>query len=132
MKTICKNVKKHIANCAKYKIFALDEIKHRFYLSYDMRMKKNWEELGKLSRSYKDMGGYEGMREIFNKKISRNKNRIEKFTNIYNNHLIVDYLANKRHLTKIYDDLLCFRGRNHYARNSQDLKIISILKKYAK
>lgn len=132
MKTICKNVKKHIANCAKVKIFTLDDIKRQFYQFYDMRMKKNWEELGKLSQSYIDMGGYEGMKEIFNKKISRNAKRIVKFTNIYNNHLVVDYLANKRHLTNIYDNQLCFCGRNHYARNEQDLKIISILKKYAK
>lgn len=132
MKTICKSAKKHIAECARRKIFAFDEIKRKFYQSHDMRIKKNWEELGKLSQSYKDMGGAEGMRGIFNKKISRNARRIEKFTNIYNNHLIVDYLANKRYLTNIYDDVLCFCGRNHYARSEQDLKIISILKKYAK
>lgn len=132
MKTICRSVKKHIAECAKEKYLHFDEIKRKFYQSYDMRIKKNREELGKLSQSYKDMGGAEGMREIFNKRISRNIQRSEKFTNIYDNHLIVDYLANKRYLTNIYENGLCFCGRNHYARNEQDLKIISILKKYAK
>lgn len=132
MKTICKSVRKHIAECARRKIFTFEEIKRKFYQLHDMRIKKNWEELGKLSQSYKDMGGAEGMREIFNKRISRNTKRIEKFTNIYNNHLIVDYLANKRYLTNIYINGLCFCGRNHYARNEQDLKIIRILKKYAK
>lgn len=132
MKTICKSVKKHIAECAKRKVFTFDNIKQIFYLMYDMRMKKNREELGKLSQTYKNMGGAEGMREIFNKRISRNIQRSGKFTNIYNNHLIVDYMANKRYLTNIYENGLCFCGRNHYARNEQDLKIISILKKYAK
>lgn len=73
--TICSNIKKHIAICATLKIFELKNIKFSFYQTHDMRDIQNWIELSKLPQSYQDMGGYDGMKEIYNKKISRNKKR---------------------------------------------------------
>lgn len=51
-----------------------------------------------------------------------------KFTNVFDNPLVKDYTSNKWNLIKVHSDRLEFSGRNHWAKNEQDLRILKILK----
>jgi len=53
-------------------------------------------------------------------------------TNYLNNPILVDYIKNKKDVKHVFCDRIEFYGRNHWAKNNNDLKVISIIKKYAK
>ena|GEM_PF-6976846 len=77
-------------------------------------------------RSSKAAGVYEKRRERANR-------RPYIFSSIFSNPLIRDYVANRNNIQYINDTHLHFYGgRNHFAKNSKDLKIIAIFSKYHK
>lgn len=63
------------------------------------------------------------------RKYRRNLNK-GVYTNYLNNPLIRDYVSNKRFLKNIYPDRLVFLGRNHWAKNETDLRILKVLRNY--
>ena len=66
-------------------------------------------------------------KEIRNKRRSRNENKWE-FLSIFQNPFVKDYIANKKHLSKVFSDHLNFsHNRNHWAKNSTDYNLINIL-----
>lgn len=68
-------------------------------------------------------------KRIITLKKERSGNRIEKFTNVLSNPIVRDYGANNGYLTGVFSDHLQFGGRNHWAKNSTDLKVLAILKR---
>lgn len=63
-------------------------------------------------------------------KRAKAKRGMNDFTNIYNEPLVKDYRNNKGNLRGVYDNRLFFSGgRNHWAKNDRDVKILAILKK---
>lgn len=50
---------------------------------------------------------------------------------LFDNPIVKDYISNKNNIIHIADDHIHFAGgRNHWAKNDHDLKIIAVLKKY--
>jgi len=70
--------------------------------------------------------------EIAKKQKKRALNRIIEIpVNYLNNTLYIDYKANKKDILRITDNCIQFRtGRNHWAKNLNDIKVLSILKKH--
>ena len=69
--------------------------------------------------------------EISRKQIERANNRyIAPVSNYRNNKLTVDYIKNKSSIKYISENCIYFQnGRNHWAKNDNDLKIIAVLRK---
>ena len=58
-------------------------------------------------------------------------NKPKPFTNILQNKLVIDYISNRNYIKRIEEDRIVFFGnRNHWAKNEQDVRVLSILKKY--
>lgn len=69
--------------------------------------------------------------EIAKKQKQRAQNRdIAHVENYRNNKLVIDYFTNKSNIKYISCDCIHFYGRNHWAKNSTDLKVLAILKKH--
>ena len=70
--------------------------------------------------------------EISRKQIERANNRyIPPVSNNRNNRLTVDYIKNKSSIKYISENCIYFQnGRNHWAKNDNDLKIIAVLRKH--
>ncbi|MGL6121656.1 MAG: hypothetical protein ACRC1W_01205 [Shewanella sp.] len=58
----------------------------------------------------------------------RRENKPQSFVNWLTNPLVLDYRRNSP--SSINSDRLCFNRRNHWAKNSTDFKILSILKNF--
>lgn len=54
----------------------------------------------------------------------------KKFQNVLSNHLVKDYIRNKKDIVAIYSDHIFFGTRNHWAKCPNDIKILKILKKW--
>lgn len=67
--------------------------------------------------------------EILAKKKERAKNKNWQFQNVLSNPLVKDFKNNRHSLSYIDEHRLCFHGRNHWAKNNFDRKILSILLK---
>lgn len=95
-----------------------------FRRSFD---KAVYSEIIKLSRVI-------SFEEIAKKQKQRASNRyIAPVVNYLNNPIYIDYKNNKSNVETIFDNHIKFlSGRNHWAKNSKDLIIISILKKHYK
>jgi hypothetical protein len=69
--------------------------------------------------------------EIERKRNARRKLRqAPSFVNIFERPLVRDYLSNKRSLEHVHGQCLRFFGRNHWAKDAKDLRILEILKKH--
>ena len=79
------------------------------------------EMIYKLEKTY----NFEEVRE---KKKLRSLNGVKSFTNILSRPLVKDYINNKNSLKKIHNDHLEFYGRNHWAKDELDLRILKKLK----
>lgn len=70
---------------------------------------------------------FEGVK---NKRKQRENQKPEPFKNILQNPIVKDYINNRHKLKQILNDRLLFwGGRNHWAKNETDLRILSILRK---
>lgn len=69
-------------------------------------------------------------RKDIKEKIEKRKNNKFIFKNIFSNPLVNDFIKNKINLDTIYKDRLRFSGRNHWAKNDYDKKILLILQKH--
>ncbi len=49
--------------------------------------------------------------------------------NILQNHIVKDWIENKNMVKSIDDEKISFYGRNHWAKNDRDVKILEILSK---
>lgn len=78
------------------------------------------EMIYKLEKTY----NFEEVRE---KKKLRNLNRVKPFTNILSRPLVKDYINNKHSLKKVHENRLEFYGRNHWAKDELDLRILKKL-----
>ena len=109
-------------------IYGLDNLLFHKSIRLDMRFKSSYEVLA-LIKKYQ-ISTTEKKR-ILSLKKERSKNRIQKIDNVLSNKLAKDYLTNKYYLRGVYDDHLVFSsGRNHWAKNETDLKVLAILKKH--
>ena len=92
---------------------------------YDKRTR-----IGKLSNLFvttlkKDID----QKRVIEKRKSRIENRKNReFKNILSNPLLKDFLRNSP--MQIHRDHLRCAGRNHWAKNSEDIKVLEVLKKY--
>ena len=70
--------------------------------------------------------------EISKKQRERANNRyVHPAPNYRNNKLTVDYIKNKSSIKYISENCIYFQnGRNHWAKNDNDLKIIAVLRKH--
>ena len=70
--------------------------------------------------------------EISRKQIERANNRyVAPIPNYRDNKLTVDYIKNKSSIKYISENCIYFQnGRNHWAKNDNDLKIIAVLRKH--
>lgn len=66
---------------------------------------------------------------IFSKKKERLERKNYKFENILDNKLLNDFKRNGNGMI-VYDDRLYVAGRNHWAKNEQDFKVLQVLKKW--
>jgi len=109
-------------------IYGLDNLLFNKRIILDMRFNSS-REVFTLLKKYQ-IPETEKKRILALKK-DRAKNRIEKFENILSNKLVKDYLSNKYWVRGVYDNHLYFGdGRNHWAKNETDLKVLAILKKH--
>ena len=68
--------------------------------------------------------------DILKKRRDRAKNKPSEFINVLSRPLVKDFKNNKAYLRQILPDRLCFHsGRNHWAKDSFDFKILAILRK---
>lgn len=68
--------------------------------------------------------------EILAKKKARAKNKPVPYTNVLSRPLVKDFKSNRHELRQILPDRLVFiSGRNHWAKDSLDMKILSTLNK---
>lgn len=87
--------------------------------------------IGQLSNMYVKKYVHLRTNEVINKQKQRHSNKgAKEFENIFNNAITKDYLTNKRQLKRVAKDKLEFFGRNHYAKNEQDYKILAILGRF--
>lgn len=69
--------------------------------------------------------------EVKNKRKQRHNQKPEPYKNILQNPLVKDYINNRHNLKQVLNDRLVFwGGRNHWAKNETDLKILNILRKW--
>lgn len=68
--------------------------------------------------------------EVLAKMKARSKNNPAPYTNVLSRPLVKDFKSNRHELRQILPDRLVFiSGRNHWAKDGLDRKILSILKK---
>ena len=66
-------------------------------------------------------------KEVKQKRINRNK---LKFKNILQNPIVKDYINNKPNIKQVLTNgIVFYGGRNHWAKNEKDLRILKILQK---
>jgi len=69
--------------------------------------------------------------EVRAKRQDRRKRKVQRFKNILQNPLILDYLSNKHQLNHIGPNGLHFySNRNHWAKDNRDRKILEVLQKH--
>ncbi len=128
----------------KFKNFTNQEIKkaekiayQALYSTYNMRMNVRFRydartRVGSLSAAiYYTEEGKLNKVAIYNKRRKRIANKPEEYTNILNNKIYNDWKKNKSQ-AQVYNNHIRFQGRNHWAKNTEDLKVLSIIKKYSK
>ena len=68
--------------------------------------------------------------EVKNKRKQRHNQKPKPFTNILQNPLVKDYINNRYTIKHILNNRLVFwGGRNHWAKNETDIRILNILRK---
>ena len=97
----------------------------------DMRFNFNREILAEYRRIIKENADRLAIDQ--NKVRDRRKGEkwplIDEPQGIYNNHLVKDYFAHRADVRQIDYYHICFYGRNHWARNERDQKILEILQR---
>lgn len=93
----------------------------------DRRYNFNNEVIKEYNRIIKERAGV--IDEDRKKHQERRKNKFI-FKNVLSNHLVKDFKETPFFLRLVYPDRLNIAGRNHYARNGFDKKILAILKKW--
>lgn len=68
-------------------------------------------------------------KEAKEKRLNRNKLKQElKFKNILQNPIVKDYINNKSHIKQVLTNgIMFYGGRNHWAKNEKDLRILKII-----
>lgn len=69
-------------------------------------------------------------KSIITKRKLRFANKLNVFSNILNNKLLLDFRAHTSDVRFIHANFIQFWNRNHHAKNEQDLKVLSVIKKY--
>ena len=106
--------------CSRYRVILGKSSSKNFHL--DMRRK-----FDKLIYKYIcEIRQLINFSEILAKQKVRQKNKPYQFTNVLQNSLYLDY---KRNGGRIEVQRLYVHGRNHWAKNEFDLKVLSILNK---
>lgn len=68
--------------------------------------------------------------KVRQKKIERVKLKNSTFSNVFTNPIVKDYINNNSSIKSIYNDRIHFwGGRNHWAKNELDKRILKILKR---
>ena len=83
--------------------------------------------IGNLSNKfYQEINNISSIEEAKEKVIARKENKF-KFSNFLDLPIVKDFINNTP--TDVFKDRLCFNGRNHWAKNETDLKVLEILNK---
>lgn len=67
--------------------------------------------------------------KAYRKRKERREKKVKPFLNILGRPIVKDYLNNKHQIKAIHKDRIDFFGRNHWAKDATDFKIIEILMK---
>lgn len=98
----------------------------------DMRFSKNKEIARRLNKMFNSTQFLSDVAYAKARLKMRKDFRKYTFSNILNNHLVIDWIANKRNIRNIIPQkcMQFISGRNHYIRDAHDIKILRILENY--
>lgn len=135
-------MKNEITNEIKFNVYIYARNKSSKYVSfldfkqfilckYDMRT-RHAKSLVKELGNWHNFNFQSEINDIRRKRRERNENKQYKHTNIITNKIVIDYFENKNSITYFDSNnrYICFGGRNHWAKNDFDKKVIAILHKY--
>lgn len=129
MKTKNNYTKKDIISYAYSLLMSDRSILQDYYKCLDMRYNFSIDVMTFINqiKNSIDLTKIEALRE------KRRESKPSKFINIYNQPLVLDWLASKGSIKYIYKTCISFYGsRKHHAKNEFDIKILNILSKHHK
>lgn len=113
-----------------YKLFFSAEY---LYTNREPKLDRRFNLNKEILKHFKLLKNTIGINElIMIKDIKRHRSEHKKaaIQSILERPLVVDFIKNKRNVLRINEDRIMFKdGRNHWAKDNKDLKILSILRK---
>lgn len=130
--TTAGNYSRHDVMAAAWSIYAtaVHNGQREIRLSLDQRYNFN-REAEQAAREIAALKGWRGLEADQAKSRARRaaKRGNEQPANVFNSPLVKDYQANRRDLRRVCADRLDFYGRNHWAKDDRDRRILAILAK---
>jgi hypothetical protein len=105
-----------------------------FFNPYNMTMDKspNFDRRTRIDKKahliFKEIKKSVNINDIKAKKRTRRESMPSQYKNYLMNRIVIDYFNNFSSLKGVYNDRLSFYGRNHWAKNQEDYKILEVLK----